>query len=148
MTIQIQKLSGLISKYLSPFLGKVSPESQIQRQVGLNIGRSSLVACEVSFQGEKLVLERVIHKEIKKSKPLGAQLKDLFLEAQFESKQVNVSLKGQGVVVRFLSFPKMNRADFTSSVQFEAEKYLPFAVSEVILDYHILEETNGTGKDA
>ncbi|MBI4394779.1 MAG: type IV pilus assembly protein PilM [Candidatus Omnitrophica bacterium] len=149
MKIQIQKLSALASKSLSFLLDQSAPENQVKRQIGLNIGRSSLTACEVSFNGEQLILERVIHKELIKNKPLENQIKDLVQEAKFESKQVNASLKGQGIVVRFLSFPKMNRADFASSIQFEAEKYLPFTISEVVIDYHIFESpTVGGGESA
>src|SRR3989338_10986952 len=99
MAIQIQKVSSLILKFFPSLLAKSSPEDHVERQIGLNVGRSGIVACEVALKGEKLVLERVIRKEIVKNKPLGNQLKDLLLEAKFESKQVNVSLKGQGIVV-------------------------------------------------
>jgi type IV pilus assembly protein PilM len=71
---------------------------------------------------------------------LGRQLKEFLQEHQFQSKKVNVSLKGNGVVVRFLSFPRMNRSDFASAIQFEAEKYLPFNLSEVVMDFHIVDE--------
>ncbi len=139
MVIQIEKLSQLFTKYLPLLTGKKSSEASAQRLVGLNIGRSNILACEMSSKGNQLTLERCILKQIIKDKAIATQIKELFEEAKFQTTKVNVSLKGQGVVVRFLSFPKMSRADFASSIQFEAEKYLPFSLADVILDYHIID---------
>ena len=158
MAIQIPKLPLELSK-LSEFLAKHVPsslfparktvETKGKRRIGLNIGHANIVACEMLSQEGKLILESCICKQVSKEKPISEQLKALFQEAKFQSKEVNVSLKGPGVVVRFLSFPRMNRLDFASSIQFEAEKYLPFSLSEVVLDYHILSAAEGaTGEDA
>ncbi len=148
MVIQIEKLSQLFTKYLPLLTGKKPSETSIQRLVGLNIGRASIVACEISSKGNQLTLERCLRKEIVKDKALAVQLRGLFEEAKFQTTKVNVSLKGQGVIVRFLSFPKMSRADFASSIQFEAEKYLPFSLADVILDYHMIEgSTAGSSEE-
>lgn len=139
MAIQIQKLLAVFRRILK--LSPKDPQKQEAiRRIGLNLGRSSLTACEALIEDGKIILERLIRKEVVLNKPLTPQIKDLFAEAGFQSKHVHVSLKGQGVVIRFVSFPRMNRADFASSIQFEAEKYLPFSVSEVVLDYHIIDE--------
>lgn len=110
-----------------------------KRRLGLNIGRTNMVAVEVLEQNGQLILERYGLQPVNKSEPLGKQIKAFIAEFGFQSKRVNVSLKGHGIVVRFLSFPRMNRTDFASSIQFEAEKYLPFNISEVFIDFHINE---------
>ncbi|OGW86347.1 MAG: hypothetical protein A3A81_07685 [Omnitrophica bacterium RIFCSPLOWO2_01_FULL_45_10b] len=141
MAIRIPNLSKLASIEVSSFFKKTPPKTQGERKVGLNIGHGAITACEVSFGAQhQLILEQCARKEIVKDKPIASQLKDFLHESKFQSKQVNMSLKGHGVVVRFLSFPKMNRSDFASSIQFEAEKYLPFSLSEVVLDYQIIED--------
>ncbi|MBI4358770.1 MAG: type IV pilus assembly protein PilM [Candidatus Omnitrophica bacterium] len=145
MAIQIPKIADFISKTIPSLIQKKSREPSVQRRVGLNIGKANLVACELLVEGERLSLERCVRKELVKQKPVAQQVKDLFQEGKFETKEVRVSLKGEGIVIRYLSFPKMNRADFASSIQFEAEKYLPFNVSEVTLDYYVF---SGNGEDA
>lgn len=136
--IDTSKLKNLVSRYL-----KTSPqkpaETESPRRVGLNIGRSSLTACEIVWHDKQPVLERCARKTIVPDQPLADQIKNLFTEGGFKSKRVSVSLKGQGVVIRFLSFPKMSRADFSSSIRYEAEKYLPFAISDVTLDYYMVD---------
>ena len=138
--IQIQKFSQLIAKYLPALSAKKVTEVTAKKTIGLNIGRANIVACEVSQQDGKLTLERCAYKPIVKEKAIALQVKGFFQEAKFQPANVNVPLKGQGVVVRFLSFPRMSRSDFTSSIQFEAEKYLPFSLTDVVLDYHIIDE--------
>ena len=140
MAIQIQQLPQLISKYIPSRASKKSAEVSILHTIGLSIGRANIVVCELSSQAEKLALEHCLFKEIAKDKPLAAQVKELLQGMKFQTAKVNVSLKGQGVVVRFLSFPRMSRAEFASSIQYEAEKYLPFNLADVILDYHIINE--------
>lgn len=41
---------------------------------------------------------------------------------------------GAGVVVRFVSLPAMTLAELRQAVQFEADRYLPYPASEVVLD--------------
>ena len=123
------------------FSSKNSSKADANRRIGLNIGRANIVACELSGRKDKFTIEHCAIQPIRSDKPLGRQLKEFFQEHKFQSKKANVSLKGHGVVVRFLSFPRMNRTDFASAIQFEAEKYLPFNLSEVVLDFHIVDDS-------
>jgi type IV pilus assembly protein PilM len=125
------------------FSSQKSSKGDGNRRIGLNIGRANITASEVSAHKSRFVIEHCASQPIQTNKPLGRQLKEFLLEHQFQAKKANVSLKGHGVVVRFLSFPRMDRADFTSAIQFEAEKYLPFNLSEVVMDFHIVDEPNG-----
>jgi type IV pilus assembly protein PilM len=48
------------------------------------------------------------------------------------------SVSGNSVIVRYVKFPKMSREDLSKTIQFEAEPYIPFAIPEVNIDFHIL----------
>lgn len=61
------------------------------------------------------------------------------LSKEFPERSVNISVSGPSVVVRYVQMPKMSKEELASSMQFEAEKYIPFNIREVMLDYHILE---------
>src|SRR5262245_40987717 len=103
-----------------PFLNRSKNKSQKtdhDRRIGLNIGRSSIVGCEILADKNKFVIEHCLYRPFSGDRSLGLELKDFFQEAKFQSKRANVSLKGHGVVVRFLTFPRMSRADFTSALQ-------------------------------
>lgn len=66
--------------------------------------------------------------------------------AGLETQKIRISLKGQGVIVRFIQFPKMAPDELKSALSFEAESYIPFKMSEVVIDYHVLEDSVTTEK--
>jgi len=136
MTIPFpQTLQNLSEKFFPRISGK-SPLPKISRRIGLNIGKANIVGCEVSVEGDRVTLERCGRIKISAEGSLSDQLQNFCKNAGFQSNKVRLSLKGQGVVIRFLQFPKMTREEFSSSIQYEAEKYLPFNLADVVLDYH------------
>jgi type IV pilus assembly protein PilM len=116
---------------------KKSGPAKLVRSIGLNIGKANIVGCEIAIQGDIVTLERCARIPIKEEESLAKQIKEFCGAIGFESRRLNLSVKGQGIVVRFLNFPRMGLDEFKSSIRFEAEKYLPFNISEVVLDYHI-----------
>ncbi len=144
--IDINRLRNLVNQFVK-LNSKKPVESELFRTLGLNVGRFNLVASEIIWRENRPVLERCARKQIVQDQPLADQIKNFFAENGFKSKRVSVSLKGQGVVIRFLSFPKMSRADFASSIRYEAEKYLPFSLSEVIFDYQIINEASAQSNE-
>lgn len=60
-------------------------------------------------------------------------------------KEVNISISGPSVIVRYVELPRMSEDELKSSMKFEAEKYIPFPINEVILDSQIIEQL-GHGK--
>ncbi len=70
----------------------------------------------------------------------GEMLKEFFDKGLLSSKKIRISVKGQGVVIRFVQFPQMNLADLKSAISFEIDQYIPFKIHEVVWDCQILEE--------
>lgn len=104
--------------------------------VGLDIGTSSLKIaklklgqnpaelCGFSLEPNQLDLAQSLKK-----------LKSLYgLEA------VNISFAGPATVTRYVNMPKMEPAEFRQALKFEAQKYIPFSVSEINLDGCILRD--------
>lgn len=67
---------------------------------------------------------------------LGDMLKDF--KQSYGADSVNISLSGPTTALRYISFPKMNYHELKKALKFEAQKYIPFPVSEINLDAHIL----------
>lgn len=130
-----------LSSLASHLQKKDSTEAVKQAIVGLDIGRAYLNIAQILKNDNSFLLQKYAHHQILPNIPLPAQLKNMFQESQITEKKVRVSLKGQGVILRFIPFPRMTRAEFESAIQYEAEKYLPFAISEVVLDFHIIEDS-------
>ena len=56
-------------------------------------------------------------------------------------------LAGQSVFVRFIKLPPIDESDIAQLVQFEAQQHIPFPLSEVVWDFHLLPDS-GLEKEA
>ncbi|MFA6599395.1 MAG: pilus assembly protein PilM [Candidatus Omnitrophota bacterium] len=63
----------------------------------------------------------------------------------FVAPRARLSLRGCGVVIRFIQFPRMKPEELRQALQFEAEKYIPFKASEVLLDHFVLPPRGAPG---
>jgi type IV pilus assembly protein PilM len=68
-------------------------------------------------------------------------LKPFFDGKKFQKDGIRVALKGHGVVIRFIRFPKMKVEDLRSAMKYEAEQYIPFELNDVALDFGVVEES-------
>ncbi len=142
-----QALSSQLSR-LSPLAKKQDSPRQSQQNrsgIGLDIGNTSLTLVQLSMSQNKIILQKAEHESLKADIPIPAQIKNLFLAAGITEKKVCISMKGHGVILRFISFPRMAKEEFESAIQYEAEKYIPFSMSEVILDFHIVNSGGSSG---
>lgn len=116
--------------------------------IACDYGHSKIIFIEMEKAAAGLRLLR-FHKILRaEGTTTGAEaLKRLFLDGKYSQPRVRMSIKGQGVVLRFIQFPQMKLEDARSALSFEAEKYIPFKASDVVVDFHVLEEniTQGAG---
>jgi type IV pilus assembly protein PilM len=118
---------------------------------GLDIGSSSIKVTQSSLIGTKaytveanglamnpagsvdfanpLVIEK-----------LGPAVKQLLSESKIREKRVVVSVAESRVFSRILLMPTMSEAELSSAVKWEAEQFVPIPVSEVELDFSIVQE--------
>src|SRR5262252_2491634 len=59
--------------------------------------------------------------------------------------RVSAALSGHAVIVKKLSLPSMSEAELGDAIPWEAEQYIPFDLSEVQLDYQVV---NSGGSDS
>ncbi|MBI3306214.1 MAG: type IV pilus assembly protein PilM [Candidatus Omnitrophica bacterium] len=116
--------------------------------IACDYGHSKIIFVEMQKSESGLHLIR-FHKSLRSDgNKVGVDMiKKIFTDGKYSHSRVRVSVKGQGVVVRFIQFPQMKHEDVRSAISFEAEKYIPFKAEEVIIDYHVLDENivQGTG---
>jgi len=116
---------------------------KIKESVGLDIGSYSVKASSVLKQADKNILTAYNIKRV----PLDGEglaktakiIKETVDEVNIRPDEVNLSISGSNVIVRFVSLPKMSKEQLESAMLFEAEKYIPFNVNEVIMDFIILD---------
>lgn len=70
--------------------------------------------------------------------PLGedkvASLKNAVAKSGIANIPVNTSISGPSTIVRIIEMPNMSEKELKNAVKFEAEKYIPYKIDEVISD--------------
>ena len=56
---------------------------------------------------------------------------------------VRLSIAGQDIMTRLLTLPTMTAQELDSAIRFEGETYIPFPLSEVVIDKQILDTLDG-----
>ncbi|OGX12983.1 MAG: hypothetical protein A2351_04010 [Omnitrophica bacterium RIFOXYB12_FULL_50_7] len=134
-----QQLSGLWGGFLS----KILPQKPTSFKVTVcDLDRTRMVLLELEKCVDHLFVHRI---EIIKNASLDQKpalvLKPFLDGKKFRKEGVRVALKGHGVVIRYIRFPKMKTEDLRSAMKYEAEKYIPFELNDVVLDFGVVEES-------
>ena len=116
-------------------------EKTPQERVGVDLGQSHLRVLALEIHENKPRISFLhVEKRPASNEEISKRLRSLFTEKGLASKGIRIALRGQGVVTRILNFPQMKKEDFSSSIKYEAEKYIPFKSDEVVVDFQILNE--------
>jgi type IV pilus assembly protein PilM len=122
-------------------------------QVGLDIGSATIRL--IGFTGNKLsVIGSILNptgaltSEAEKDQmAIATSISRLFEELKVKQDKVVLSLGEEFVYSRMIEIPKMSKAEFSSSLKWLAEQYIPVALDQVELKSQILGETaKGTMK--
>jgi len=123
---------------------------------GLDIGSSSIKVTKSNLMGSKtfnveatgLIVNPVGSVDFTDSDvvtKLSTTVKQLLSEAKIKEKRVVVSVAESKVYSRILTMPIMSEAELSSAIKWEAEQFVPVPVSEVELDFSIIEhQLSGT----
>ena len=116
--------------------------------VGLSIGTSSIKLVELKKQGKvwkmlhfgivQLPEDVIVHREIINQIAVVDSLKTLTSQIQLKSKNVCSALSGTSLIIKRMTVEAPNLRELQDQVFWEAEQYLPFDVSEVVMDFHVL----------
>lgn len=111
-----------------------------------DFGQSKIAILEVQQSGQGLTISGFQKISRTEGQGKGAEnLKACYEKGGFGTRKVRVSVKGQGVILRFIQFPKMKMEELRSAMVFEAEKYIPFKTNEVVVDFQIVDEIPASG---
>ncbi len=133
-------LNGQASAVVTP---KAYPKKTVDsRATVCEIGRSKTVLLDLQKNPDHLFINRfeIIKNSFQDQKP-ALVLKPWFDGKKFRREGLRVALKGHGVVIRFIRFPKMKPEDLSSSLKYEAEQYIPFELNDVVMDFAVIEES-------
>jgi type IV pilus assembly protein PilM len=116
--------------------------------VGLDIGSHSIKLVEIDHGKRGRLLRNfgvapvppgaIIEGSIKDVEAVSATIKGLFKNLRVRNRNVAISLAGYGVIAKRISLKKMGESEIEKAIQEEAEKYIPYDINEVNLDFAIL----------
>lgn len=125
---------------------KSSPQNDVS--VGLDIGSFSIKAVLLdNFSENAKISSYGIERRISEEKEsLSFQIEKLLKKMSSFPSSVNLSISGRDIIVRVVDFPKMKKQEMEDALSFEAEKYIPFDMDQVILDHMVIGESDQEGQ--
>lgn len=111
---------------------------------GLDLGSRWVKLVSLSKKGKKIYLERVgrglFSEEKRAPDQFVEHLNSFFVSLGFKKKEVvNTALSGQAAIVKRVVLKAKDEDELEKVVRKEAKQYIPFDISEVVLDYQIME---------
>lgn len=131
-------------------LDRIIPEFSLGQKpvVGLSIGSSSIKMVELSKKGKlwklmhfgvvQLPEDVMVNREIANPVALIECIKTLSNQMNLSKRAVCASISGNALIVKRMTLDGVNRRELQDQVFWEAEQYLPFDVSEVAMDFHLV----------
>ena len=68
------------------------------------------------------------------------ELKNLLAQHRITTRQVVTTVPNQSAVTRNIMVPKMERKELKDAIKWEAERYIPYPIDEVSLDFDLLDD--------
>ncbi|OFZ18425.1 MAG: hypothetical protein A2X94_15060 [Bdellovibrionales bacterium GWB1_55_8] len=128
-----------------------------QTAVGLSIGASSIKLIELKKNGKGWKLlhfgiaqiseDVIVDREIVNAVAVVDTIKTLVAQIKLGNKSVCTSLSGTSLIIKKMTLDVPNMRELQSQVFWEAEQYLPFDVSEVVMDYQVLSRAKDNKTD-
>ena len=124
------------------------PVPKKNQLIGLDIGSHSIKLVEIDDSKKGMILKNlgiaylpkdtIVEGSIKEMELAASTLKNLYKNLNVKNKNVATSISGFSVIVKKISVTRRGESELESSIQEEAEQYIPFDISDVNLDYEIL----------
>ncbi len=113
--------------------------------VGLDIGTSCIKAVEITQDKYDFVITGYAQIEVPDEQGRNEAVAELFRAGRFRTKRVATAVSGKSVIFRYITMVDVPDDRLQQAVRFEADKYIPFDVSEVEMDAQKLSSTTGEG---
>ena len=108
--------------------------------LGLDIGSSSVKAVELTRVGQSVVITGMGKAEVESPEAVGDAITAALREGGIKTKRVCSSVSGRSVIHRQVPMMSIPDAELKQAMEYEADKYIPFDVTEVQLDAQRMRE--------
>ncbi len=124
--------------------------------LGVDLGTSSIKIVELQSKSghAQLLTYGYVEQEtdIIRSSSSGVEkkiiniIKSIYHDSRMTSKKVNAALPSFSVFNSIISLPAMNKKDLAQAIRWEAKKFIPLPIDEMILDWKIIPDENNFDK--
>ncbi len=108
--------------------------------IGLDVGMHTAKAVELTQYGNELVVTAYAQNDIVSQSERADAIVEMLQSQVFRTRRVATAVSGKSVIVRYLTMVDMSSDDLRNAITFEADKYIPFDVDEVVLDAQRLDD--------
>ena len=115
--------------------------------LGLDVGSECIKAVEINGDKGEYLVTGYGQVDVASEEARPDALNDLLQSCGFRTRRVASSVSGRSVIVRFLNIVEMPEENLKNALRFEADKYIPFDIDNVLLDCQKLEDTAGLSKN-
>jgi type IV pilus assembly protein PilM len=126
-----------------------------KKVLGIDIGASSIKIVELEVKSGKPYLSNYAWMKIPdistKNKSVGSSyfetaipeyIRSIVREAKFSAKKVYISIPSFGGLITLIDFPQMTPEDMEQAIKFEAHKYIPTSLDEVVTSWEVIKDKN------
>jgi type IV pilus assembly protein PilM len=106
---------------------------RVKSLIGLDVGARAVKAVELTWDGGP-VITGFGYAELPGPEAVPETVQRVLRENEFHTRRVVTSVSGKAVIVRYLTMYRMTPEDLRNAIRYEADKYIPFDVDEVVLD--------------
>ena len=107
---------------------------RIKSLIGLDIGSRAIKAVELTREGHGFVMTGYGQTEGLSEEQRPDAILEVLRDNSFHTKRVVTAVYGKSVIVRYLSMTRMPEEDLRNAIRYEADKYIPFDVEDVVMD--------------
>ena len=121
--------------------------------IGLSIGASAIKIVELKKKKKKWQLLKYTsvtladilgdHREINNPTLLISSIQEVAKQAKISSKNVCSAIAGSGLIIKNLMVTVANMKELQDQVFWEAEQYIPYDITEVVIDFQVVGERKG-----
>jgi len=127
--------------------------AKTKRTIALDIGASSVKVVELLQRGREARLvnfgmapledETIVDGEIMDRALVIAAIREVFAARGIQRRRVVSAISGRGVIVKKIAMERMSDEEAAEAIYWEAEQHVPYDVSDVVLDFKILNTNLG-----
>jgi type IV pilus assembly protein PilM len=140
---------------INDVIEKITGKKKSEPVIGIDITNEAIIISQLKKTKTGIELEKLVSAstpqnairdgEIIDTGSIAQVIQELMEKNQIVATKAITTVSGQAVIIRTIQFPSMSPKELKEVVLHEAERYIPFAMEDVNIDFQTLEEIEDEG---